>query len=197
MELFGLIKLTFTDKETLLQTIKQEEWSGTLAFLAMLYGWYVLITAPFFILSKYLAESTIPIKEYIAVMPISYALIFVIWISWLFVWSGIVHIFVTIFKGQGQYKDTFKAIAYGITPLFLIGSAMFYLKLLNPNLYLLIIIVYIYSLYLIIKGVSELHEIGIFKATTAYMIPFLTLLTTLIWFVWKTDLIKLIKTIGL
>ena len=197
MELFGLIKLSFTDKETLLQTIKQEEWSGTLAFLAIIYGWYVLITAPFFILRRYLTESVIPIKEYIAVMPISYALIFIIWIAWIFVWAGVIHIFIAIFKGQGQYIDTFKAIAYGITPVFIIGSAMFYLRLIDPKLYLLVIIVYLYTLYLIIKGISALHEVGFFRALMAYMIPFLALLTTITWFVWKADLLNILKTLGI
>lgn len=192
MELFGLVKLSLTDRTRLLEAIKAEEWSGTLAFLAIIFGWYVIITAPFFILQRYLTESVVPLKEYLAVMPVSYALIFVMWIAWLFIWGGVVHAFVAMFGGKGQYKDTFKAITYGLAPVFIIGSLLFYLRLINPKFYLAVVLVYVFTLYLIIKGISKLHNTKFLTAFAAYMIPFTALLAALLWFASKTDLLKIL-----
>ena len=96
---------------------------------------------------------------------------FLISIAMSLLYAGIVHSLVMVFKGQGSYAETYKAYAYGMIPamiLLLIPFIGFFGG--------------IYSLALIVIGLSRLHNLTIGKAVIAVLAPILLLLGLLVIF---------------
>ncbi len=78
-----------------------------------------------------------------------------------FVGSGVLHVFARILKGKGNFSATFKAVVYGDTPALLLG----WIPLVS-------IVAGIYSLYLVIKGISVLHSVSMGRAfVIAFVLP--------------------------
>lgn len=82
-----------------------------------------------------------------------------------FIIVGIFHLFVKLFNGVGDYSQTFKSYAYGMTAGLLFGWIP-YLGVLGQ----------LYSLYLFVKGLSVLHGLTMWKAFFAFFIPVLILI---------------------
>lgn len=95
-------------------------------------------------------------------------LLMLVLISWLtglistFVVAGVTHLFVRMFKGTGDYADTYRALVYASTPTALLSS----IPVVGS-------IATLYGLYLQIYGMSKLHRITTTKAVLAYIVPFL------------------------
>ena len=83
----------------------------------------------------------------------------------IFISSFIVHIFVRLLKGKGNYADSFKAFAYGSTPSLLLGWV--------PGAG---IVFSLWSIYLIIKGLSILHKMSMVRALVAALMIFVVLI---------------------
>jgi len=77
-----------------------------------------------------------------------------------FISSMIVHAFVYLLKGRGNYGDTFKVIVYGSTPSLLLSWIPF-----------LGFIFGLYSLYLTVKGISIVHSVSILRALAIILLP--------------------------
>ena len=86
-----------------------------------------------------------------------------------FVGAGITHIFVSILGGKQGYNQTYKANIYSSTPSLLLGwipIAGFMAGL--------------YSLYLLIKGLSTLQKMSMGRAAAAVLIPIILLIIIVI-----------------
>ena len=77
----------------------------------------------------------------------------------------IIHLFIRLFKGKGNYADSFKAFAYGSTPSLLLGWV--------PGVG---VVFGLWSIYLIIKGLSVLHKMSMVKALVAVLMIFVVLI---------------------
>jgi hypothetical protein len=77
-----------------------------------------------------------------------------------FVGAAILHLFVKILGGKGDYSATYKASVYSSTPSLLLGWI--------PYVSLL---VFVYTFYLTLKGFSILHEISMGRAFLVLFIP--------------------------
>jgi len=88
-----------------------------------------------------------------------------------FVYSGIVHLLVIGFKGEGNYAETYKAYVYSFIP--------FQILILIPLVGFLSII---YSFILMIIGVAKLHNISKGKAALACLLPVVFIIGTIIIF---------------
>jgi hypothetical protein len=73
-------------------------------------------------------------------------------------------LFVKIFKGEGGFAETYKAIGYSITPYFLLGA----IPIINWFTGL-------YVIYLQLVGLSKLHKISLGKALLSYLLADLLL----------------------
>lgn len=82
-----------------------------------------------------------------------------------FIFAGIIHILVVVFKGEGNVKDTYKIYAYSMIPFFIINII--------PVIGFLAII---YSLILMIIGISKVHNISTGKAAVACLLPVILLI---------------------
>jgi hypothetical protein len=92
-------------------------------------------------------------------------ILFVIFFIATFINSGLIHLFIKMFKGQGTFSDSYKAFTYGTTPQLLLMGIPFINQF-----------SYFYMIYLQLNGLSKLHKISIWKAVFAYILADLILL---------------------
>jgi hypothetical protein len=86
-----------------------------------------------------------------------------------FVVSGFIHLFVKLFKGKGDYSDTYKALIYANTPSLLFGWVPY-----------AGIIFGLYSFYLSLKGISKLHEVSMIRAFIMLIAPIVVIILAII-----------------
>jgi hypothetical protein len=86
-----------------------------------------------------------------------------------FVVSGFTHLFVKLFKGKGDYSDTYKALIYASTPSLLFGWVPY-----------AGIIFGLYSFYLSLKGISKLHEVSMIRAFIMLIAPIVVIILAII-----------------
>lgn len=105
--------------------------------------------------------------------------------------SIFIHIGVWVVGGKKSIEETFKAVWYSeafllislffVIPIFLIMT--FTLAYFKPIILLLVILVLslqIYSFYILIKGISVLHEISLLRSILACIIVFIIIIALLI-----------------
>ena len=85
-----------------------------------------------------------------------------------FTYTGAVFLLAKLFKGEGGYSDSFKAVAYSLVPYNIISIVPFigWLSI-------------FYSIVLIVIGVKKLHNISTGKAVTAVLLPALVFMVLL------------------
>lgn len=83
-----------------------------------------------------------------------FILIYPIFLIFAFISGGIYHLFAKLWKGKGDYSATFKVVVYSGVPSLLFGWLPYFLFIV-PSLY---------SLYLMVKGFSILHEVSMWRA---------------------------------
>jgi hypothetical protein len=81
------------------------------------------------------------------------AALFSIMFVGVFIGAGILHLFLRMFGGKGDFAHTYRALAYASTPQLLIG----YIPVIGS-------IASIYAYYLQLRGISELHGFTLMKA---------------------------------
>jgi hypothetical protein len=89
-----------------------------------------------------------------------------------FIGAVILFIFIYIVGGRKGYTNTYKASVYGGTP----GTLFAWIPFVN-------IVFGLWSLYLVIKGVSVLHEISMGRALLAILLPLIVAIVIIIGFV--------------
>jgi hypothetical protein len=95
-----------------------------------------------------------------------------------FIYSGLLHLIIKLFKGEGNFIDTYKAFVYGATPQLLLAQIP-YINQFS----------WFYMIYLQVIGLSKLHNIKIWKVSIAYISLFLIIFSftffLLIFFIFK------------
>lgn len=124
------------------------------AILSLIYS--ILFGIFYFLMPTFLGP--MPFGELgIAMIVISY----VVGLISVFIYAVITHIFTKIVGGNGNYSATFKSLVYASTPSLLLGWVP-----------MIGVIFAIFSLYLMIKGISKLHGITMLRAFVAvFIIP--------------------------
>ena len=77
-----------------------------------------------------------------------------------FVWAGLLHAWILIFGGKGNYTKTYQLSVYYRTPRFVFG----WIPVVSS-------LVWIYNLILLIIGTEKVHDISRLRAILMYLIP--------------------------
>lgn len=186
MHLVELVRLSFSDHKRFFRIVDTEPPSHVLSYVGLLFVWYAVFATPYFILQRFVfGLSFIPMEDYLALLPVSFALVFVFWVFMLFMWSAIVHAFVSMWGGQGRFLSTLRCVAYGITPLFILAPLFFYGLLVSNVFAVLIALLYVYAMYVVIHGLSLVHKVSFAVALTAYAIPFVGVSVWALFTLWR------------
>lgn len=112
-----------------------------------------------FFLPEYIPPSELPeellplLDELTSIGIIASFFIYMVVLVVYFIGAGWMHIFVKLFRGKGDYSATYKANVYASTPSLLFG----WIPIAGTVLVL-------YSIYLVILGLSTLHEVSMARA---------------------------------
>jgi len=79
--------------------------------------------------------------------------------------SALIHIFIKMFKGKGNFADTYKSFSYGSTPQFILMGIPYINQVSS-----------LYMIYLQILGLSKLHKLNPWKAAGAIILSYILLL---------------------
>lgn len=90
----------------------------------------------------------------------------------LFAYTGVTLILVKVFKGKGGYAESFKVVAYSLTPYNIISIVPFVGGL---SLF--------YSFFLMVLGVRKLHNLSTGKAVAVVLLPIFALLALFVAFI--------------
>jgi hypothetical protein len=77
-----------------------------------------------------------------------------------FVWAGLLHVWILIFGGKGDYKKTYQLFVYSQTPKLVFGWFPF-----------IGYIVWVYDLILLIIGTERVHKLSKLRSILMYVIP--------------------------
>ncbi|MEM5878184.1 MAG: Yip1 family protein [candidate division WOR-3 bacterium] len=87
----------------------------------------------------------------------------------IFVLALVFHLFLKMFGGKASYEATFRAYAYAMTPTLLFGWIPFFG-----------VLALLYTIYLVTKGFSIVHEIGMGAAFFAFILPIVILIILIV-----------------
>lgn len=76
----------------------------------------------------------------------------------IFITTGIIHLFIMMFGGKKGYSKTYQIMIYSSVPTWLLGWVPYVGGLIG----------FVYGIYLIIKGTSQVHNLSIGKAIGVY-----------------------------
>jgi hypothetical protein len=108
------------------------------------------------------------LKEIVYLMPVvSYFL----YIVMMFFAAGFLHLGVVIVGGKKGVFNTYKAAVYSSTPTFVFIWVYLFIFVIGPWAVIPLIIVALWDLYLTIKGLSKLQDMGMGRAFLALLIP--------------------------
>jgi hypothetical protein len=94
-----------------------------------------------------------------------------------FIVAGIYHVLVLLFGGKRPYGETYKAFTYASTPFLIIGWIAIPLMLVHIFVYVAAaIVIGIWSLVVMIKGLSRLQEISAGRAAAVIFTPVIVIL---------------------
>lgn len=93
------------------------------------------------------------------ILVIIYPILILVFLGLLFVWAGILHLFVLFFGGKGSYVETFKVISYST------ASTIFsFIPFLN-------LIIGIYTIILQVIGIHKRHKLDLVKSISVVLLP--------------------------
>jgi hypothetical protein len=166
MSFVDKLKKSFSHPVELFTAAKAEQGiKGALIFHALfsLILLVLLYTVGFSLLAAFalIAPSLGPLMAFGSLLGIVFVIgIWVVAIVMNFVGAGIYHIFVVLFGGKNGYSNTYKAVCYSIAP----GALLGWIPGLN-------FIGGIYSIYLLIKGISILQDMTPRRALLTVLVP--------------------------
>ncbi len=159
----GKVLMVLRQPSAFFEEIKQEDYKQTLKFLA------ITAVVPYFLIFilALLTSFEYVIRDLLSVA--SYWLITYFWvIVVILVSTAILHVFAKIFGGKKGIESTLKAVVYGST----LAAYYFWIPLAN-------FIFGIWSLCLLVVGLSKLHELSIPRSLLA-CVPIIILLTVIL-----------------
>lgn len=202
------LKCLFSSPNLFFEKVKSEEGIENSLIMYTTVGVFVAVLSLIFFFKMVSREPMGRDSEFYFIVPLYGLGRVTIGIIMTFLYSGLVHMIVLIFKGRGGYSDTYKAYTYSMVPFLLISSilAIGYLSLLyaltsfNPSksTFLLISAIpatgylsIIYSFILMIFGISKLHNISKKKSALVCLLPAFLIIGILIFFIIRLLHIKL------
>ncbi len=93
-----------------------------------------------------------------------------------FIAAGFLHLFVIVFGGKGGYRDSYKAVAYSWTPALLFGFLGVPLGAVVAGGETALIVFLLWGLWILIKGLSALHEFSAGRAILILIMPVVALI---------------------
>ena len=150
------IKMLFSEPTKFFEKVQEESIKNSLLLFLFVAFIIMLVSAGFlFVLSGISGGRNIGLLNVFPVF--SY---FIVAIIGVFIYSGIIHITTKIFHGEGNFVDSFNVVAYCLIP----GLLVCIIPLIG-------ILGMIYSIVLMVFGVSILHNISKGKAVVAVLMP--------------------------
>jgi hypothetical protein len=182
MDLFKRIKKILTQPAKFFTDIRKEKGLGNafvylsiLALFAVVLGSIIGYFMQPFMLSLWTKMLGFELPENI-MMQYSFFLFFIfaligygVTLLLSFVWAGILHVWILIFGGKGDYIETFKLSVYSRTPSFILGWIPF-----------VGYVIWIWSLVLLIIGTQKMHQISRLRAILMYLIPVIAFIILMI-----------------
>lgn len=159
------IKKSFSSPSELFETVKSER--GIIKALIF----YVILTFICLILSV-VSYSLVFSGSNLVLVLLSLIPLWLISVVLGLLSAGIYHIFVLLFGGKNGYGNTYKALSYSIAPVAFLG----WVPIVN-------IAAGIFSIYLVIKGISILQGMSMRKAFLTMLIPTFLVLGLIIFLV--------------
>ncbi len=102
--------------------------------------------------------------------------VFIISIIFLFIGAGIIHLLLKFLGGKEGFYKTFNPLVYGNTPSLIVSPIMTLVMAASLNIFtnifvsLILFGTMIYSFFLIIKGVSIMHKMSMWRAFVAVVL---------------------------
>lgn len=184
MDIFSIIKFSFTDSEKLFRMVKRKKFEEDFQyFVCVLIISSMVFAAVVIMISKisFLLSLLLPFNTnhfFFIVSGIwsfpALLLVGMVYIGFLigsFIVSGILHISVYLLGGKKGYEKTYKAFVYAVTPLMI----FLWFPLVN-------LVFMLWSLWLEIKGLSKFQTLSLEKAFLATLLSFILLLLLILLF---------------
>ncbi len=97
-----------------------------------------------------------------------------------FIWAAIIHLFVKIFKGQEEYKETYRAVAYAYAPYFpltTLGALLGLIPVAGTFIQgTLVVITLVWEAVLLVLGIKYLQKLSTGKAVASILLPYVILI---------------------
>ncbi|NOZ81695.1 MAG: YIP1 family protein [Candidatus Micrarchaeota archaeon] len=139
------------------ESVRDEVGSEALKYYVV----FLTVGIIFFGISAYFFGSTFPLAVNPVLLPV------LMWVGLfvgLFIGAAIVHLFARLFGGKGDYSQTYKALAYGLTPNILLLAVNNVFQLVSP-------LIGLWSLILQVIGLAKLHEVSYLRALAMLIVP--------------------------
>jgi len=155
MEFLTKIRQVLMHPSKFFEYIKKESFQNTFFYFLVLALFSILMIR---ITSRIFHPWTKDFGLFESISGMGFLLFFIIF--WIFVLTGILFVWIFVWRGKGSLLDTFKILVYSKTPVFLFGWIPYVGFLAN-----------IYTFVLLIIATSKLHKISVFKSALIYIIP--------------------------
>jgi hypothetical protein len=176
---FDDIKYLFTDTTKFFKDVKKESFKRSF-LIYLTFGIIINAMASVMYTKDFNLEFFFYPAIFIGVLILSIASFFVV--------GGMIHLFVLLFKGEGDYFQTLKASAYGAIPSLIVsipiqGFLLIFTSDMAAIATLIVTLpVTIYAIYLNVVGLSIFHKISKAKAFLSGFIPFAIIMTIFVFF---------------
>ncbi|MGM5487654.1 MAG: YIP1 family protein [Nanobdellota archaeon] len=178
MDLITKFKRVLTEPTSFFAAVKGEQGFGNpfLFFLVVMGIYYAADLLATTISQVMIATltSSVPETLIVIVAGIFGAILgFAIGLGMVFVGAGILHLFLMLVGGKGDYLQTFKLITYSSAPMALLAifTLLIIIPFLGPIIFgLIALAATIFQLILEVKGAMVLHEISMGKAAVAVIV---------------------------
>ena len=164
LNFWNKLKYLLSDPNFFFDSIKAEDGIGRSLLMYVIVGAFMSVVSfvLFFISTSFITRSFGGFGTGLAsfIFPLLIVAVLIIGLIFTFIFSGLIHAVVIAFKGEGVYVDTYNVYTYSTVPALIL--------VVIPIVGLLS---FVYSLILMIIGVSRLHNISNGKAAIACLTP--------------------------
>ena len=185
------IKFLFSNPSGFFESVKNDSIENSLIYLILI-STVPIIFIFFSILLLYSSKFALTIfisllPSLLIVVGIVFSISFFVGIVFTTVLNALfLHIGVIIFGGKKPYEETFKVLVYALTPI-IIFSPLLYIVIIfqilqfgfsaissiNYGLFIILTIpIYLYHIYLLVKGISILQEISTVRSILAVIVQY-------------------------
>ncbi len=193
------LKLSILHPNTLFESVKEEKgFIGPLKFYILVLAINFVITALFYLAVGAMlsaASSAATTNGIFSGMPIFAIVLGLGMLSLIvsaigaivgtFIGAAVLHIFALIFGAKKGYQNTYKAFVYSSGPIIILLPLAFGLFFLLSTVYIIInLLLYVWVIALMVKGMKILHELSLGRALASVLTPILIGLAVLFLAFW-------------